>query len=204
MQTPAGRRRRVRDHQLARHPRRLRARPADQRADVQRVPVREHDHGDVPVGSGDQDTLDFVARKSAQRGCRSQAPGQAGITFDMVCRDNPTSPDKCTSIDPSASGVSCTVDSDCLNGDRCDGGRCISTACAKNIYIGDGCRPKDSTGVIQPDAPVDPATTPCAPLEQTACTASRSTTTSRPVARASSCSSATPRSRTPASRCATR
>src|SRR6185369_8177552 len=31
-----------------------------------------------------QDTLDFVARRSAERGCRSQAQ-VAGITFDMVC-----------------------------------------------------------------------------------------------------------------------
>jgi 2',3'-cyclic-nucleotide 2'-phosphodiesterase (5'-nucleotidase family) len=32
-----------------------------------------------------QDTLDFVARRSAERGCRSQAQ-VAGITFDMVCQ----------------------------------------------------------------------------------------------------------------------
>jgi 5'-nucleotidase len=32
-----------------------------------------------------QDTLDFVARRSAERGCRSQAQ-VAGIAFDMVCQ----------------------------------------------------------------------------------------------------------------------
>jgi 5'-nucleotidase / UDP-sugar diphosphatase len=35
-------------------------------------------------GSEIQETLDFVARKSASRGCRTQAQ-VAGITFDMVC-----------------------------------------------------------------------------------------------------------------------
>jgi len=112
------------------------------------------------------DTLDFVARKSASRGCRSQLQ-QAGITWDMICRDNKTSPDKCTSIDPGASDISCTIDANCPNGDRCDGGKCIATACAKNIYIGDGCRPKDpNTMQIEPDAAVDPLHTPCAPLEK--------------------------------------
>jgi 5'-nucleotidase len=32
-----------------------------------------------------QDTLDFVARRSAERGCRTQAQ-VAGLTFDMVCQ----------------------------------------------------------------------------------------------------------------------
>src|SRR6185503_11409657 len=35
-------------------------------------------------GSELQETLDFVARKSAERGCRAQAQ-VAGIAFDMVC-----------------------------------------------------------------------------------------------------------------------
>jgi len=35
-------------------------------------------------GAEVQDTLDFVARRSAERGCRTQAQ-VAGITFDMVC-----------------------------------------------------------------------------------------------------------------------
>jgi 5'-nucleotidase / UDP-sugar diphosphatase len=112
-----------------------------------------------------QDTLDFVSRKSAARGCRSQLQS-AGITFDMVCRDDPASADKCTSIDPAASDVVCSATVPCPGGDRCETGRCIATACSKNIYLGDGCRPKDSTtGQILSDAPVDPATTPCARLE---------------------------------------
>jgi 5'-nucleotidase / UDP-sugar diphosphatase len=35
-------------------------------------------------GSEIQETLDFVARKSSERGCRSQAQ-VSGVTFDMVC-----------------------------------------------------------------------------------------------------------------------
>jgi 5'-nucleotidase/UDP-sugar diphosphatase len=58
-----------------------------------------------------QDTLDFVAQKSASRGCRTQAQ-VAGISFDMVCSGN------------------------C--GTRPDGSKI--DACAKNIYIGDHCR----------------------------------------------------------------
>ena len=57
-----------------------------------------------------QDTLDFVARKSASRGCRTQAQ-VSGITFDMVC-----------------SGDCGTFQGNPV------------TACAKNIYIGDNCR----------------------------------------------------------------
>jgi 5'-nucleotidase/UDP-sugar diphosphatase len=36
------------------------------------------------TGAEIQETLDFVARKSAERGCRSQAQ-VSGVTFDMVC-----------------------------------------------------------------------------------------------------------------------
>ena len=57
-----------------------------------------------------QDTLDFVARKSASRGCRTQAQ-VSGITFDMVC-----------------SGDCGTFQGQPV------------TACARNIYIGDKCR----------------------------------------------------------------
>ncbi len=57
-----------------------------------------------------QDTLDFVARKSASRGCRTQAQ-VSGITFDMVC-----------------SGDCGTSDGKPLR------------SCAKNIYVGDHCR----------------------------------------------------------------
>ncbi len=39
-----------------------------------------------------QDTLDFVARKSGERGCRSQVQ-VAGINFDMICRSNGRCPE---------------------------------------------------------------------------------------------------------------
>ena len=117
-------------------------------------------------GNEVQDTLDFVAQESSQRGCRSQLQ-QAGLTWDMVCRDDPTGPTPCTSIDPAAPDTVCAVDTDCPSGDRCDTSqsRCVTRACAQNIYIGDGCRPADpNTGQINPDVPVDPATTKCTPL----------------------------------------
>ena len=120
----AGRRGRVRDHQLARHPRRLRARPADDRADVQRVPVREHDHRDVPVGQrGAGDARLRRAQVSATRGCRTQAQ-VAGIYFDMVCKGD------CPSVDP-------------ITGQK-------PTACAKNIYLGDNCRGGNPDGPVDP------------------------------------------------------
>jgi 2',3'-cyclic-nucleotide 2'-phosphodiesterase (5'-nucleotidase family) len=68
-----------------------------------------------------QDTFDFVARKSASRGCRAQAQ-VAGIWFDMVCSGN------CDAIDP-ATGQK-------------------STACAKNIAIGENCRNGNPEGPI--------------------------------------------------------
>jgi 5'-nucleotidase / UDP-sugar diphosphatase len=57
-----------------------------------------------------QETLDFVARRSASRGCRTQAQ-VAGIAFDMVCNG------------------------DCGTPEFPD-----TRACAKNIAIGDSCR----------------------------------------------------------------
>jgi len=73
-----------------------------------------------------QDTLDFVARKSASRGCRTQAQ-VSGIAFDMVC-----------------SG-------DC--GTYPDGSKI--PACAKNISIGDNCRIGDDN-VLHADGPINP------------------------------------------------
>ncbi|HEU4610747.1 MAG TPA: bifunctional UDP-sugar hydrolase/5'-nucleotidase [Kofleriaceae bacterium] len=70
-----------------------------------------------------QDTLDFVARKSASRGCRTQAQ-VAGITFDMVCKGD------CPSIDPFTNQK--------------------ATACAKNVYIGEDCRNGNPDGPIDP------------------------------------------------------
>ena len=70
-----------------------------------------------------QDTLDFVARKSASRGCRTQAQ-VSGIAFDMVCKGD------CPSLDP-------------LTGEK-------ATACAKNISIGEHCRGDNPDGPIDP------------------------------------------------------
>jgi len=76
-------------------------------------------------GSEIQETLDFVARKSSERGCRTQAQ-TAGLTFDMVCSG------ECPDPDP---------DDDY-----------VPTACAKNIYLGDNCRDGDPSGPVNPDA----------------------------------------------------
>jgi 5'-nucleotidase / UDP-sugar diphosphatase len=113
-----------------------------------------------------QDTLDFVAQESSGRGCQSQLQ-QAGITWDMVCRDNPTGSTPCKSIDPSVPDTVCAQDTDCPSGDRCDTtqSRCVTRACAQNIYIGDNCRPIDpNTGLPNTTAAVNPATTPCTSL----------------------------------------
>ena len=67
-----------------------------------------------------QETLDFVARKSASRGCRTQAQ-VSGIAFDMVC-----------------SGECGTFQGEPVR------------ACAKNIYIGDNCRNGMPDGPIDP------------------------------------------------------
>jgi 5'-nucleotidase len=76
-------------------------------------------------GSEIQETLDFVARKSSERGCRSQAQ-IAGITFDMVCSGTCPDPDPDDDYTP--------------------------TACAKNIYLGDNCRGGDPSGPIDTEA----------------------------------------------------
>jgi len=71
-----------------------------------------------------QDTLDFIARKSASRGCRTQAQ-VSGITFDMVCKST-----TCDSIDP-------------FTGEQ-------ATACAKNVFIGENCRNGNPDGPVDP------------------------------------------------------
>ncbi len=70
-----------------------------------------------------QDTLDFVARRSASRGCRAQAQ-VAGIWFDMVCKGD------CPNLDP-------------FTGQK-------ATACAKNVHIGENCRNGKPDGPIDP------------------------------------------------------
>lgn len=71
-------------------------------------------------GAEVQETLDFVARRSASRGCRTQAQ-VSGIAFDMVCSG------ECPGLDPEG------------NPNR---------ACAKNIAVGDNCRGADTDGPI--------------------------------------------------------
>jgi 2',3'-cyclic-nucleotide 2'-phosphodiesterase (5'-nucleotidase family) len=70
-----------------------------------------------------QDTLDFVARKSASRGCRAQAQ-VSGIAFDMVCKGD------CPGVDPTT-------------GDK-------PSACAKNVSLGENCRNGMPDGPIDP------------------------------------------------------
>ena len=77
-----------------------------------------------------QETLDFVARKSSERGCRTQAQ-VAGIWFDMVCRGD--CPDGRT-----ACAKNIYLGEDCRGGDP-DG----------PIVAGDRCRPVVPTGLYR-------------------------------------------------------
>jgi len=79
-----------------------------------------------------QDTLDFVARRSASRGCRTQAQ-VSGITFDMVCKG------ECPGLDP-------------FTGRQ-------ATACAKNVVLGEDCRNGKPDGPVDPNkcAPLSPS-----------------------------------------------
>jgi 2',3'-cyclic-nucleotide 2'-phosphodiesterase (5'-nucleotidase family) len=71
-------------------------------------------------GTEVQELLDFNARKSADRGCKTQSQ-VAGIYFDMVCKGT------CPQTDPNLPAP---------------------TACAKNIYIGENCRNGNPAGPI--------------------------------------------------------
>ena len=82
-------------------------------------------------GSEIQETLDFVSRKSSERGCRTQAQ-VAGIWFDMVCRST-----TCPDFDPD------------------DG--LPTTACAKNIWLGENCRGLKPDGTSNFEGDIDPA-----------------------------------------------
>jgi 2',3'-cyclic-nucleotide 2'-phosphodiesterase (5'-nucleotidase family) len=75
-------------------------------------------------GAEIQETLDFVARKSADRGCRTQAQ-VAGIWFDMVCRGDCPDPDPDDDFTP--------------------------VSCAKNVYLGENCRGGTPDGPIDTD-----------------------------------------------------
>ncbi|HEY4177214.1 MAG TPA: bifunctional UDP-sugar hydrolase/5'-nucleotidase [Kofleriaceae bacterium] len=76
-------------------------------------------------GAEIQEMFDFVSRRSADRGCRTQAQ-VSGVAFDMVC--NGTCPDFAGQPEH---------------------------ACAKNIAIGDSCRGFDATGKPLSDGPID-------------------------------------------------
>ena len=80
--------------------------------------------------SGDetQQMMDFVAARSAERGCRTQAQ-VSGIYFDAICADDDTD---------------------------CNARLGHPGACAKNIYIGDNCRMPDGTFNGTSCKPLDP------------------------------------------------
>jgi 5'-nucleotidase / UDP-sugar diphosphatase len=76
--------------------------------------------------SGDevQQMLDFVAARSGERGCRTQAQ-VSGIYFDLICSKGDS---RCKRL--------CTDPNDPT---------CVPPACADNIYLGDACRLPDQT-----------------------------------------------------------
>jgi 5'-nucleotidase len=80
--------------------------------------------------SGDetQQMLDFVAARTSERGCRTQAQ-VSGIYFDLICATDDT-----------------------VCNQRLGAGR----PCAKNIYIGDNCRMPDGTFNGTACKPLDP------------------------------------------------
>jgi 5'-nucleotidase len=82
-----------------------------------------------------REMLDFIARKSADRGCRTQAQ-VSGIWFDMVCRR----PSGCVDVTLPAS---CVQAADCGDPNYVfcnEAGACRKKAgCADSIFIGDAC-----------------------------------------------------------------
>jgi 5'-nucleotidase len=83
-------------------------------------------------GNEVQEMLDFVASRSAERGCRTQAQ-VSGIYFDLECDSN---------------------DQEC--NDRQDKSHLPHGPCAKNIYLGDSCRMPDGTFNGTKCTPLDP------------------------------------------------
>ncbi len=71
-----------------------------------------------------QEMFDFVARRSAGRGCASQAQ-IAGARVVL----------NCTGCSRVKSTQSCTTDKDCLS-HSCNNGKCAPQPCAEHIYIG--------------------------------------------------------------------
>ncbi|MCX7943966.1 MAG: bifunctional metallophosphatase/5'-nucleotidase [Deltaproteobacteria bacterium] len=64
-------------------------------------------------GAEVQETLDFISRRSAERGCKTQAQ-VSGISFVMNCTQK-----KAENIGIGGSGLSCEVDSDCEKEEFC-------------------------------------------------------------------------------------
>jgi 5'-nucleotidase len=85
-------------------------------------------------GNEVQEMLDFVAQRTSERGCRTQAQ-VSGIYFDLQCATgDPECARLCDPSDPS----------------------CVAPACAKNIYIGDGCRAADGSFTNTTCKPLEP------------------------------------------------
>jgi 5'-nucleotidase / UDP-sugar diphosphatase len=71
-----------------------------------------------------QELFDFVARRSAGRGCATQVQ-IAGARIVLNCSDCPRQVDK-----------ACSTEDDCPTGAKCEAGKCVIKACAEQIYIG--------------------------------------------------------------------
>lgn len=71
--------------------------------------------------------FDFVARRSANRGCTSQAQ-IAGARIRI----------NCAGCNRAGEGRACKIDADCPSGasGACEGGRCRIEPCAEQVYIG--------------------------------------------------------------------
>jgi 5'-nucleotidase len=71
-----------------------------------------------------QELFDFVARRSAGRGCATQVQ-IAGARIVLNCSDCPRQVDQ-----------ACATEDDCPTGAKCEGGKCVIHACAEQIYTG--------------------------------------------------------------------
>jgi 5'-nucleotidase / UDP-sugar diphosphatase len=71
-----------------------------------------------------RELFDFVARRSAGRGCSTQVQ-IAGARIVLNCSDCPRQ-----------SNESCSAEQECPTGAKCEAGKCVIKACAEQIYIG--------------------------------------------------------------------
>jgi 5'-nucleotidase / UDP-sugar diphosphatase len=71
-----------------------------------------------------QELFDFVARRSAGRGCATQVQ-IAGARILLNCSDCPRQVDQ-----------ACSSEDDCPTGAKCEAGKCVIRACAEQVYIG--------------------------------------------------------------------